>query len=113
MAKLQYPAIIETDKKFTALADLGKRLNSLDKAQIMTSFVDLVPAEFLPLASKQAQKHANQAEKLFKYGEKNLDNVLTAQLTALDTQRQIVDAQLKQAQNLVGLYKALGGGWQK
>lgn len=69
--------------------------------------------QLIRIASKQAQKHANQAEKLFKYGEKNLDNVLTAQLTALDTQRQIVDAQLKQAQNLVGLYKALGGGWQK
>lgn len=53
MAKLQYPAIIESDKKFTALADLGKRLNSLDKAQIMTSFVDLVPAEFLPLLAEK------------------------------------------------------------
>ena len=53
MAKLQYPAIIEKDEKFTALADLGKRLNSLDKSQIMTSFVDLVPTEFLSLLAEK------------------------------------------------------------
>lgn len=53
MAKLQYPAIIETDKKFTALADLGKRLNSLDKSQIMTHFVDLVSTAMLPLLAEK------------------------------------------------------------
>lgn len=53
MAKLQYPAIIEKDKKFTALADLGKRLNSLDKSQMMTGFTDLVPAEFLELLAEK------------------------------------------------------------
>lgn len=53
MANLQYPAIIEKDEKFTALADLGKRLNSLDKSQIMTGFVDLVPAEFLALLAEK------------------------------------------------------------
>ncbi|WP_041639434.1 phage tail protein [[Mannheimia] succiniciproducens] len=53
MAKLQYPAIIETDKKFTALADLGKRLNSLDKSQIMTSFTYLVPTAFLELLAEK------------------------------------------------------------
>ncbi|WP_230589161.1 hypothetical protein [Gallibacterium anatis] len=53
MAKLQYPSIIESSEKYTALADLGKRLNRLNKSQIMTSFVDLVPSEFLePLAEK-------------------------------------------------------------
>lgn len=53
MAKLQYPAIIEKDKKFTALADLGKRLNSLDKSQMMTGFTDLVPAGFLELLAEK------------------------------------------------------------
>lgn len=53
MAKLQYPSIIETSEKFTALADLGKRLNRLDKSQIMTSFVDLVPVEFLELLAEK------------------------------------------------------------
>lgn len=53
MAKLQYPSIIETSPKLTALADLGKRLNLLDKSQIMTSFVDLVPTEFLELLAEK------------------------------------------------------------
>ena len=53
MAKLHYPVIIEKDKKFIALADLGKRLNSLDKSQIMTGFVDLVPVEFLELLAEK------------------------------------------------------------
>lgn len=53
MANLQYPATIVKDEKFTALADLGKRLNSLDKSQIMTGLVDLVPAEFLALLAEK------------------------------------------------------------
>ena len=53
MAKLQYPSIIETSEKFTTLADLGKRLNQLDKSQIMTSFVDLVPVAFLELLAEK------------------------------------------------------------
>ena len=53
MAKLQYPSIIETAEKFTALADLSKRLNQLDKSQIMTSFVDLVPVAFLELLAEK------------------------------------------------------------
>lgn len=53
MAKLQYPSIIETSPKLTALADLGKRFNLLDKSQIMTSFVDLVPTEFLELLAEK------------------------------------------------------------
>ena len=53
MAKLQYPSIIKTSPKLTALADLGKRLNRLDKSQIMTSFVDLVPTEFLELLAEK------------------------------------------------------------
>jgi len=53
MAKLQYPSIIEISPKLTALADLGKQLNRLDKSQIMTSFVDLVPTEFLELLAEK------------------------------------------------------------
>lgn len=53
MAKLQYPSIIETSPKLTALADLGKRFNLLDRSQIMTSFVDLVPTEFLELLAEK------------------------------------------------------------
>lgn len=53
MAKLHYPAIIDKDCKFTALAELGLRLPALDKHQIMTSLVDLVPADFLALLAEK------------------------------------------------------------
>ena len=53
MAKLQYPSIIETSPKLTALDDIGTRLNRMDKSQIMTSFVDLVPTEFLELLAEK------------------------------------------------------------
>ena len=53
MANLQYPSIIETSPKLTALADLGKRFNLLDKSQMMTSIVDLVPTEFLELLAEK------------------------------------------------------------
>lgn len=53
MANLQYPSIIETSPKLTALADLGKRFNLLDKSQMMTSIVDLVPTAFLELLAEK------------------------------------------------------------
>ncbi len=39
-------------------------------------------------------------------------DVLTAERALLQTQRELVDSQTKQSQQLVALYKALGGGWQ-
>ena len=66
----------------------------------------------LQTAYQQAQKQASNAEKLFKYGEKTLDNALTARLTVLDYQNRLVQSRLAEAKNLINLYKALGGGWQ-
>lgn len=60
----------------------------------------------------QANKQANDAQLLFKHGEKTLDVAIRAKISALNYQEQIVQSQLAQAQNLIGLYKALGGGWQ-
>ena len=67
----------------------------------------------LQTAYQQAQKQAGNAEKLFKYGEKTLDNALTARLTVLDYQNRLVQSRLAEAKNLINLYKALGGGWQE
>lgn len=69
--------------------------------------------QLLQTAYQQAQKQAGNAQKLFQYGEKTLDNALTARLTALDYQNQLIQSRLTRAKNLVNLYKALGGGWQK
>jgi tolC protein len=69
--------------------------------------------QLLQTAYRQAQTQASNAEKLFKYGEKTLDNALMAQLTALDSQNQLIQSRLASAKNLINLYKALGGGWQE
>ncbi len=39
-------------------------------------------------------------------------DVLTAERALFQTQRELVDSQAKQSEQLVALYKALGGGWQ-
>lgn len=57
----------------------------------------------LQTAYQQAQKQAGNAEKLFKYGEKTLDNALTARLTVLDYQNRLVQSRLAEAKNLINL----------
>ncbi|PJG82928.1 efflux transporter outer membrane subunit [Caviibacterium pharyngocola] len=66
----------------------------------------------LQKAYAQAQKQASDAQALFKHGEKTLDIALRAQISALNYQEQIIQSRLARAQNLVNLYKSLGGGWQ-
>lgn len=66
----------------------------------------------LQQAYRQAKKQAADAQMLFKHDEKTLDVAIRARATALSNQEQVVQSQLAQAQNLIGLYKALGGGWQ-
>ena len=53
MASLQYADIIVRDPKYTALADLSKRLNKLDTSQIMTTLVDLLGDDFIPLLAEK------------------------------------------------------------
>lgn len=69
--------------------------------------------QLLQSASKQAATQADNADKLFKHGEQTLDQVLTARLTALDYQQQLIQNRLGSTNNLINLYKALGGGWQE
>ena len=65
----------------------------------------------LQAAQRQTAKQAEDAQKLFRYGNKTLDNALTAQITDAQAQEQLTQSRLARAQALVGLYKALGGGW--
>lgn len=53
MARLHYPLIIQTDKTYTALADLGLRVGQIDLSLMMTNFIDLVPNEFLQLLAEK------------------------------------------------------------
>ena len=62
-------------------------------------------------AHQLAAQQANDADKLFRYGEKTLDNALTARLNEAEMAQKQIQSQVTKAQMLVNLYKALGGGW--
>ena len=64
-------------------------------------------------AQREANRQANAAEKLFRYGNMTLDRTLRARLNAENLNDQQVQGRLAEAQNLIKLYKALGGGWLK
>lgn len=53
MANLVYADIIALDPTYTALADLSKRVETLDISQIMTTLVDLLGDEVLPLLAEK------------------------------------------------------------
>ena len=53
MAKLIYPDIIRNDVKFTTLADLANRFDSLDRSQIMTSLIELVDDKYIELLAEK------------------------------------------------------------
>ncbi|HEH9706184.1 TPA: phage tail protein [Pasteurella multocida] len=53
MAKLQYTDIIANDPKYQVLADLSLRIAELDVSQIMTTLVDLLGDEFIPLLAEK------------------------------------------------------------
>jgi multidrug efflux system outer membrane protein len=48
----------------------------------------------------------------FKYGASNAFDVLDAQRSFFAAQQAAVQVQAQQVQNLVTLYKVLGGGWK-
>lgn len=66
---------------------------------------------YLQQALGQKSKQAEDSYTLFEHGQKTLDEVLRARIEAYDLADKQVQGQLAQAQNLLNLYKALGGGW--
>ena len=62
-------------------------------------------------AVAQAQQQATGADKLFRYGHLTLDRSLSARLNAEDLAERQIQGRLAEAQNLLNIYKALGGGW--
>ena len=52
------------------------------------------------------------ANDLFKSARANYLEVLTAQREALETKLELVEIKKVQLNNVVGLYRALGGGWK-
>ncbi|WP_201582871.1 TolC family protein [Psychrobacter jeotgali] len=65
----------------------------------------------LVTAYRQSEQHASDARKLFRYGYHTLDYALRAEIESQELRENLLKSRLAQAQMLINLNKALGGGW--
>ena len=98
-ALLQYDqsilkALAEVDSSYQAQYGINRQTQLLDSAW------------------RKANRQAQEAEKLFKYGDKTLDVALRARLDELNYRQNLLQVRLASGQNLLNLYKAIGSGWQ-
>ena len=97
-------ALLQYDQTLLqALADVDNAYQASDALSSQT--------RLLAQARSEAEKQASDAAKLYRYGNKTLADALSAQLNANQTADNHLRSQLAQAQTLIALYKALGGGW--
>lgn len=102
-ARLQQ-ALIQYDKTLlTALAEVD---NAYQQQYALRQ-----QNQKLNQALQQAQQQSKDAKRLFQYGDQTFNNTISAQLSVLHYQQQLIQSQLETAKSLLGLYKALGGGW--
>ncbi|OYT92668.1 MAG: multidrug transporter [Burkholderiales bacterium PBB3] len=73
------------------------------------TLADQVAAQAAQLAAEQTRMQLMDLR--FRNGAANAFEVLDAQRSLFAAQQALVQVQAQQAQNLVGLYKVLGGGW--
>ena len=97
-------ALLQYDQTLLqALADVDNAYQASDALASQT--------RLLAQARDEAEKQATDAEKLYRYGNKTLADALSARLSANQAAENQLRSQLAQAQTLIALYKALGGGW--
>ena len=97
-------ALLQYDQTLLqALADVDNAYQASDALATQT--------RLLAQARDEAEKQATDAEKLYRYGNKTLADALSARLSANQAAENQLRSQLAQAQTLIALYKALGGGW--
>lgn len=104
-ARLQ-TALLEYDQTvLRALADVDNAYHMHHDLQLQT--------QRLQQSAHLYQKQARDSYQLFRYGHKTLDEALRARMNADNAAENLTRSQLGKAQALIGLYKALGGGWQQ
>lgn len=97
-------ALLQYDQTLLqALADVDNAYQASDALATQT--------RLLAQACDEAEKQASDAEKLYRYGNKTLADALAARISANQAAENQLHSQLAQAQTLIALYKALGGGW--
>ena len=88
-----------------------KALSEVDSAYQMRSALG-ARGKLLDETIAQSEKKISAAKMLYEHGHKTLSDVLDARLETLQYRDEWVRTRLKAAQATIGLYQALGGGWQ-
>lgn len=102
-ARLQ-TALLEYDRALLqALAEVD---NAYQTTQQMAQQNQLKQQNYM-----QHVRRANNAQKLFRYGNKTLDTVIQARLSQYEIAADLVLGQLAYNLQMLNIYKALGGGW--
>ena len=98
IAVAQYEKAIQTGFREVSDALVGR-----------ATLIDQVAAQTGQLKAEQTRMQLTHLR--FRHGAANAFDVLDAQRSLFAAQQAMVQVQAQQAQNLVGLYKVLGGGW--
>ncbi|MDY0212879.1 MAG: efflux transporter outer membrane subunit [Desulfuromonadaceae bacterium] len=69
--------------------------------------------DFLGEAVVAYRSSVRYAESLYRSGKTSYQNVLDAQRSLFAYEDRLIDSEARMVQNLVGLYRALGGGWSE
>jgi len=106
--EIQYAA--QEQKLIAYRAALLTALEDVENA--MTSYTyDLARRESLLKASESAEQAAETSRAQYSSGLIDFQSVLEAESTLLTFQNNVVQSDVQIIKDLIGLYKALGGGW--
>ncbi|CAM2069077.1 Efflux transporter outer membrane subunit [Sulfidibacter corallicola] len=97
LASFEKTVLLALEEVETSLVDFNKREQSRAK---------------LLLAARAGAQASEYAKLRFNAGIDNFLDVLDAERTLLDAQERLARSETEVALSLVGIYKALGGGWQ-
>lgn len=102
-ARLQ-TALLEYDRALLqALADVDNAYQGAQEIEQQNRLLQQTHTKYI--------QRANDAQKLFHYGDKTLDAVIRARLAQHEAAELLIRGQLARNQQLLNIYKALGGGW--
>jgi len=107
--------LARAEQKEAALNYRATVLNALREVEdaLVTYRVDRASRDLLQDTLDSAQLTWDLARSQYEYGLANFINVLNAQITVLADRQALVQVNVQLVNDIVSLYRALGGGWEK
>jgi outer membrane protein, multidrug efflux system len=107
--------LARAEQKEAALSYRATVLNALREVEdaLVTYRVDLASRDLLQDTLDSAQVTWDLARNQYDHGLSSFINVLNAQSTVLADRQALVQAKVQLVNDIVSLYRALGGGWEK